>query len=137
MFELRIWDTGNLCNFPYLPWAILTKTLVLGNCSLEDLLVHAGSKIKTQQPCIVRLTPKGSISSQILAETLQHMDSLNIFNRGSGRYSFLLLDLHQSQFKMSFLEYTTNKNHEWRVIMQVANSKERNGSYKIALARSK
>ena len=26
MFELRIWDTGNLCNFPYLPEGVKAKT---------------------------------------------------------------------------------------------------------------
>ena len=28
MFELRIWDTGNLCNFPYLPGTTWMEALV-------------------------------------------------------------------------------------------------------------
>ena len=97
-------------------------------------------------PCMVRWTPKGSITSQILAEALQHIDSFNVFDRSNGKYPFLLLDGHQSRFEMPFLEYITNKDHEWQVcigvpygtsLWQVADSKEQNGSYKIALARAK
>ena len=40
-------------------------------------------------PCMVRWTPKGSITSQILAEALQHIDSFNVFNRSNGKYPFL------------------------------------------------
>jgi len=97
-------------------------------------------------PCMVRWTPKGSITSQILADALAHIDSYNVYERKNGRFPFLLLDGHQSRFEIPFLEYITDKEHEWQVcigvpygtsLWQVADSKEQNGSYKIALARSK
>ena len=97
-------------------------------------------------PCMVRWTPKGGITSEILAEALQHIDSYNVFQREDGRMPFLLLDGHQSRFELPFLEYITNTRHEWQVciavpygtsLWQVADSKEQNGSYKIALAKKK
>ena len=97
-------------------------------------------------PCMVRWSPKGSITSQILADALKHIDSYNVFQRQNGRFPFLLLDGHQSRFEVPFLEYITDKSHEWQVcigvpygtsLWQVADSKEQNGSYKIALARTK
>ena len=95
---------------------------------------------------MVRFSPKGSITSQILADALAHIDSFDLFNRYSGQYPFLLLDGHNSRFGIPFLEYITAPSHKWMVcigvpygttIWQVADSKEQNGSYKIALARAK
>ena len=47
MFELRIWDTGNLCNFPYLPdeklsdgWSTIE---VLEVESIEGVKLYASS----------------------------------------------------------------------------------------------
>lgn len=97
-------------------------------------------------PCMVRWTPKGSITSQILAESLQHIDSFEIFDRTNGKYPFLLLDGHQSRFELPFLDYVCDNQHKWQVcigvpygtsLWQVGDSKEQNGSYKIALARAK
>jgi len=97
-------------------------------------------------PCMVRWSPKGSITSQILADALKHIDSFNVFERKDGKFPFLLLDGHQSRFELPFLEYITEKSHEWQVcigvpygtsLWQVADSKEQNGSYKISLAKSK
>jgi hypothetical protein len=70
-------------------------------------------------PCMVRWTPKGSITSEILAEALAHIDSYGVFNRSDGKYPFLLLDGHQSRFEIPFLEYITNKEHEWQVCIGV------------------
>ena len=97
-------------------------------------------------PCMVRWSPKGGITSAILAEALAHIDSFDVFDRSDGRSPFLLLDGHNSRFELPFLEYITNNQHEWQVcigvpygtsLWQVADSKEQNGSYKIALARAK
>ena len=55
-------------------------------------------------PCMVRWTPKGSITSQILAEALQYIDSFDVFDRTNGKYPFLLLDAHQSRFEIPFLD---------------------------------
>ena len=97
-------------------------------------------------PCLVRWSPKGSITSQILADALAHIDSYSVFRRDTGKVPFLLLDGHNSRFDIPFLEYITTEAHKWTVcigvpygtaIWQVADSKEQNGSYKIALARAK
>ena len=88
----------------------------------------------------------GDVTSQILADALEHIDRSNVFQRKDGKFPFLLLDGHQSRFELPFLEYITNKRHEWQVcigvpygtsLWQVADSKEQNGSYKISLARAK
>ena len=97
-------------------------------------------------PCMVRWSPKGGITSKILADALAHIDSFDVFPRSNGKYPFLLLEGHNSRFEIPFLEYVTNDAHQWMVcigvpygtaIWQVADSKEQNGSYKIALARAK
>jgi len=97
-------------------------------------------------PCMVRWSPKGSITSPILAEALAHIDNFNVMERRNGLYPFLLLDGHNSRFELPFLEYVTNEKHQWQVcigvpygtsLWQVADSKEQNGSYKIALTRAK
>ena len=90
---------------------------------------------------MVRWSPKGSITSLILAEPLAHIDSFNVMERRNGLYPFLLLDGHKSRFELPFLEYITSEKHLWQVcigvpygtsLWQVADSKEQNGSYKIA-----
>ena len=95
---------------------------------------------------MVRWTPKAGITSEILAEVLQRIDSYNVFSREDGRMPFLLLDGHQSRFELPFLEYITDSKHEWQVcigvpygtlLWQVADLKEQNGSYNIALAKKK
>jgi len=97
-------------------------------------------------PCLVRWSEKGGITSEILAECLEHIDSYNVFERTEGLSPFLLLDGHGSRFEIPFLDYITNKDHEWQVcigvpygtsLWQVGDSKEQNGSYKIALAKAK
>ena len=97
-------------------------------------------------PCMVRWSPKGGITSQILADSLAHIDSFDVFDRSTGKIPFLLLDGHNSRFDLPFLEYIMDDAHRWTVcigvpygtaIWQVADSKEQNGSYKIALTRAK
>ena len=97
-------------------------------------------------PCMVRWSAKGGITSEILADSLAHLDSFDLFDRENGKSPFLLLDGHNSRFQLPFLEYILNDAHRWTVcigvpygtaIWQVADSKEQNGSYKIALARAK
>jgi hypothetical protein len=43
-------------------------------------------------PCFVAWTPKGSITSALLAEMLKKMDDLELFDRSDGIEPFLLLD---------------------------------------------
>lgn len=86
------------------------------------------------------------LTSKILADALAHIDSYDVYDRSNGQIPFLLLDGHNSSFGLPFLAYITNKEHRWTVcigvpygttIWQVADSKEQNGSYKIALTHAK
>ena len=91
--------------------------------------------------CMVRWSLKGGITSQILADSLAHINSFDVFDRSTGKMPFLLLGGHNSRFDLPFLEYIMDDAHRWTVcigvpyataIWQVADSKEQNGSYKIA-----
>ena len=66
-----------------------------------------------------RWTPKESITSEILADTLEHIDSYGVFDWSQGKCPFFLLDGHQSRFDLPFLEYITNKDHEWQACIGV------------------
>ncbi len=95
---------------------------------------------------MVRWSPKASITSpRILVEALAHIDSFNVMESRNGLYPFLLLGGHSS-LQLPFLEYVTNEKHQWQVcigvpygtsLWQVADLKEQNGSYKIALTHAK
>jgi hypothetical protein len=43
-------------------------------------------------PCLVEGTPNGSITSELRAKALKHMDRLELFDQSDGIYPFLLLD---------------------------------------------
>ena len=97
-------------------------------------------------PTMVRWSQSGSITSIILRDALATMDHHDLFERSSNRMPFLLLDGHHSRFELPFLEYVTNADHPWMIcigvpygtsLWQVADSKEQNGSYKIAIAKAK
>ena len=62
-------------------------------------------------PCMVRWSPKGGITSHILADALAHIDSFDVFDRSIGQIPFLLLDGHNSRFSLPFLEYITDDAH--------------------------
>jgi len=97
-------------------------------------------------PTMVRWSQSGSITSIILRDALATMDHHDLFERSSNRKPFLLLDGHHSRFELPFLEYVTNADHPWMIcigvpygtsLWQVADSKEQNVSYKIAIANAK
>ena len=99
-------------------------------------------------PCFVRWSDKGSMTSEILRDSLATLDTYKLFdtNREEGVKPFVLLDGHGSRIEMPFLEYINDPAHEWVVcigvpygtaLWQVGNSREQNGSYKIALAKGK
>ena len=73
---------------------ILIKTLDLGGFQGAR---HVSSTIRKFHAWFGG-PPKGSVTSQILAEALQHIDSFEVFDRTNGKYPFLLLDGHQSIF---------------------------------------
>ena len=70
-------------------------------------------------PCLVRWSPSGSITSQILRDALQTLDYHGIFDRSTGRMPFLLLDGHGSRFELPFLNYVTDTDHPWKVCIGV------------------
>ena len=97
-------------------------------------------------PALVRWSPTGSITSEILRDCLATLDHHEIFDRKDSKKPFLLLDGHGSRFELAFLEYVTNKAHPWMVcqgvpygtsLWQVADSSEQNGSFKSALSHIK
>jgi hypothetical protein len=98
-------------------------------------------------PPFVCCTPKGGITSELLKQMLERMDSLDLFPRtDGGPLPFLLLDGHGSRFQLPFLRYIRDKAHEWKVCIgvpngtahwQVGDSAEQNGSWKMATTRDK
>jgi hypothetical protein len=97
-------------------------------------------------PCFCACSESGSITGELLAEMLRYIDKLNFFDHSDGVLPFLLPDGHGSSFKLPFLEYITNKSHEWKVCIgvpygtsywQVGDSMEQNGCFKMALAKVK
>jgi hypothetical protein len=97
-------------------------------------------------PCFCTCSESGSITGELLAEMLQYMDKLVLFDRSDGIPPFLLLDGHGSRFELPFLEYIMNKEHEWKVCIgvpygtsywQVGDSAEQNGCFKMALSKAK
>ena len=61
---------------------------------------------------MVRWPAKGSITSQIWADSLDRIDSYKVFSREHGRVPFLLLDEHNLRFDIPFLEYITDDAHK-------------------------
>eukprot|EP00957_Ditylum_brightwellii_P098401 7497117-Ditylum_brightwellii.AAC.1 len=62
-------------------------------------------------PCLVRWSPKGGITSEILADALAYLDAYDLFDRENGKSPFLLLDGHNSRFQLPFLEYILDDTH--------------------------
>jgi hypothetical protein len=77
---------------------------------------------------------------------IRYINKLNIFDCNDGVLPFLLLNGHGSRFKLPFLEYITNKDHEWKACIgvpsstsywQVGDSMEKNMCFKMALVTAK
>jgi hypothetical protein len=98
-------------------------------------------------PCVVANTENGSITSELLASFLEHMDKLELFPRTDPNVKpFLLLDGHGSRLELPFLKYINTEAHQWVVCIgvpygtsywQVGDSAEQNGCYKMALTSEK
>jgi hypothetical protein len=98
-------------------------------------------------PCVIANTENGSITSELLASFLEHMDRLELFPRSDPNIKpFLLLDGHGSRLELPFLKYINTEAHEWVVCIgvpygtsywQVGDSPEQNGCYKMALTSEK
>lgn len=77
--------------------------------------IFNGKKI----PTLVRWSPSGSITSEILVDALATMDHYEVFKRNDNLKPFLLLDGHGSRFELPFLQYITHPDHPWMVCQGV------------------
>ena len=98
-------------------------------------------------PAFIYCSPKVCITSELLNERLERMDSYDIFPRVPGGPSiFLLLDIHVNWLQLPFLSYTNRPDHPWIVclflpnrnaIWQVGDSSEKNVCWKMSITKSK
>ena len=104
--------------------------------------IYRGKKV----PALVRWNESASITTHILVEMLQTIDSLNLFPRENNVRPFLLLDGHRSRLELPFLQYINTPKDHWVVCIgvpygtaywQVGDSKEQNGSFNIAITQAK
>jgi hypothetical protein len=95
---------------------------------------------------MVSSTDSRSITLERFVSFLEYINKLELFPRIGGLKPFLLLDGHGSRLELPFLQYVYDPNHQWIVCIgvpygtsywQVGDSLEQNGSYKMALTRSK
>ena len=92
-------------------------------------------------PCYIDASPKGSVTSDILADMLKWIDDIGVYpRREGGPTPFLLLDGHGSRLEVLFLSYINDPSHKWIVcigvfngtsVWQVGDSNKQNGCYKI------
>jgi hypothetical protein len=101
---------------------------------------------RVEGPCFVCCTKKSGITLELLVEMLKTIDSYKLFDLSNGSLPFLLLDGHHSQTRLPFLDYVNSDEHKWMVcirvpyathLWEVADSSEMNGSFKIALTKTK
>lgn len=106
-----------------------------------------------QIPPFITCSPKASVTSDILAECLAHIDSSGVFDDIRAKSTdhgpcapFLLLDGHHSRFELPFLTYIHEKEHLWRCCIgvpyntqwwQTADAEQANGSYKMSSTKAK
>ena len=98
-------------------------------------------------PPLVRWSESGSITSEILADALKTLDTLEVYPRtDSHPKPFLLVDGHQSRLQLPFLRYINEPEDNWVVCLgvpygtalwQVGDSKEQNGSFNISMTKAK
>jgi hypothetical protein len=101
-------------------------------------------------PALVAMTKKGSMTSEILAKVPDRLDELDVFPRTEGGpLPFCLFDAHDSRLQVPFLEKVNKKmfgKPMWKVCIglpngtskwQLGDSKEQNGSWKIAMKRER
>ena len=66
-----------------------------------------------KMPALNQWHESGSITSQIIVEMLQTIDSNKLFPWNDGVKPFLLLDGHGSQLELPFLNYINNPANHW------------------------
>ena len=102
-------------------------------------------------PAIVGMSPKGSMTSPILATALDELDRRNVYPRvPGGPIPCCLFDAHDTRLQIPLLERVNRKivdnDPAWVVSIglpngtsawQAGDSSEQNGSYKMAMTREK
>ena len=98
-------------------------------------------------PAFVGMSPKGSITSELLKQIFQRLDDLGVYKRSpNGPIPFGLFDAHDSRLQLPFLRYINEESHLWKFniglpngthVWQVGDSNEQNGTWKVEWAREK
>jgi len=98
-------------------------------------------------PCFVATSPKASITSVLLKQMLEHIDSFGIYDRvGNKRLPSLILDGHHSRLEVPFLDYIHGDSHKWKTcfgvpygthVWQLADSSQVNGKFKMGVTKIK
>jgi hypothetical protein len=70
-------------------------------------------------PLFVGCSPNSSITSELLASSLEDIDLYPVFDRLEGILPVLLLDGHHSRMKLPFLKYINHVDHLWTVCLGV------------------
>ena len=68
--------------------------------------------------CLCRWTENGSVTAEILRDILATIDALEIYDRTIAM-PCVLLDGHGSRFGLPFLQYISDPEHEWCVVIGV------------------
>jgi hypothetical protein len=137
-----------LAKEPYDPNIDATEQIGLGKVFPgSPYCKFRGKKI----PAIVGMDDKGSMTSEILAETLRKLDELNVYPRTQGGpIPCCLFDAHESRLQIPLLEYVNKKNQyndsAWVVsiglpngtsMWQTRDSSKQNGLYKVDMTKEK
>lgn len=99
-------------------------------------------------PCLVRMSESGGINEHILVDIFKTLDHYEVFHdaRKQGKTPLVMLDGHDSRFRLPFVQYINNENTKYCVTIgvpygtsywQVGDSVEQNGCFKMATYRAK
>jgi hypothetical protein len=81
-------------------------------------------------PCFIRCSRNASITSQMLADMLEVLDSSHIFDHEDGSTPFFLLHGHHHWLNLPFLPYISGR-------FPIIHSLQMNRSFKIAVTKYK
>ena len=98
-------------------------------------------------PAFIYCSPKGGITSELLKQMLERMDSFDLFSHvPSGPLPFLLLDGQCGRLQLPFIRYTNHPDHSWIVCLgltngtalwQIGDSAKQNGCWEISITKFK
>ena len=95
-------------------------------------------------PTLVRWTPSGTVTGQILRDIFQALDKLDLMDRSTGATPMAILDGHQSRFHTDLLRYIHNEKHRWGLTVglpyatnkwQIGDTIYQNGMFSMTLNR--